>query len=33
MPEDKASRLRALMEREFPEAAVSGYEPLIAGAA
>jgi predicted nucleic acid-binding protein len=27
---DKAARLRAIMEREFPEAEVKGYEPLIA---
>jgi len=30
MTEEKASRLRAVMEREFPEAEVRGYEPLIA---
>jgi len=29
MPQ-KASRLRAIMEREFPEAMVSGYERLVA---
>jgi hypothetical protein len=26
---EKAARLRAVMEREFPEALVTGYEPLI----
>src|SRR5688572_28511863 len=30
MPEAKANRLRAIMEREFPEAEVTGYEHLIA---
>lgn len=30
MPYDKAVRLRAIMEREFPEAEVTGYESLIA---
>ena len=30
MPEEKANRLRAIMAREFPEAEVTGYEPLIA---
>jgi predicted nucleic acid-binding protein len=30
MPEDKATRLRAIMTREFPEAEVTGYEHLIA---
>lgn len=30
MPEEKARRLRAIMEREFPEAAVTGYEHLVA---
>ncbi len=29
MPEDRAIRLRAIMEREFPEAQVVGYEHLI----
>jgi predicted nucleic acid-binding protein len=29
MPVEKASRLQAIMEREFPEAAVTGYEQLI----
>ena len=29
MPEDRVSRLRAIMEREFPEAKVTGYEHLI----
>lgn len=29
MPEDRASRLRSIMEREFPEAEVAGYEHLI----
>ncbi|MGH7272451.1 MAG: PIN domain-containing protein, partial [Polyangiaceae bacterium] len=29
MPEDRANRLRAIMEREFPEADVVGYEHLI----
>ncbi|MBI2376075.1 MAG: PIN domain-containing protein [Deltaproteobacteria bacterium] len=26
---DKAARLRAVMDREFPEAHVTGYEPLV----
>ncbi len=30
MSEEKARRLRAIMEREFPEAEVTGYEHLIA---
>lgn len=30
MSADKAARLRAMMERYFPEAAVTGYQPLIA---
>jgi len=30
VPADKAARLRATMERFFPEAMVTGYEPLIA---
>lgn len=30
MAEDKASRLRAIMTREFPEAEVTGHEHLIA---
>jgi len=30
MPVEKARRLRAIMEREFPEAEVTGYEHLIA---
>jgi len=30
MPAEKARRLRAIMEREFPEAEVTGYEHLIA---
>ena len=30
MPQEKAQRLRAIMEREFPEADVTGYEHLIA---
>jgi hypothetical protein len=30
MSEEKAQRLRAIMEREFPEAAVIGYEHLVA---
>jgi predicted nucleic acid-binding protein len=30
MPEEKARRLRAIMEREFPEAAVTGDEHLVA---
>jgi len=29
MPADKASRLRSVMARAFPEAEVTGYEPLI----
>ena len=29
MPEDRAIRLRAIMEREFPEAQVVGYEHLV----
>jgi predicted nucleic acid-binding protein len=29
MAEDKAQRLRAIMEREFPEAQVTGYEHLV----
>jgi hypothetical protein len=29
MPYDKAARLRAIMEREFPEAKVTGYESFI----
>jgi hypothetical protein len=29
MPADKAARLRTTMERFFPEAMVTGYEPLI----
>jgi hypothetical protein len=29
VPTDKAARLRATMERFFPEAMVTGYEPLI----
>lgn len=29
MPEDRVNRLRAIMEREFPEAEVTGYEHLI----
>ena len=29
MPEDRAMRLRAVMEREFPEAEVSNFEPLV----
>lgn len=29
MSGDKASRLRAVMEREFPEAEISGFEPLV----
>lgn len=31
VPADKAARLRAAMVRHFPEAEVTGYEPLIAG--
>ena len=30
MSADKAARLRETMERAFPEAGVSGYEPLVA---
>ena len=30
MPEEKVQRLRAIMEREFPEANVVGYEHIIA---
>jgi predicted nucleic acid-binding protein len=30
MPEEKAQRLRSIMEREFPEAQVTGYEHLVA---
>jgi predicted nucleic acid-binding protein len=30
MPEERAVRLRAIMERAFPEAAVTGYEHLVA---
>lgn len=30
MPQDKATKLRSIMEREFPEADVTGYEHLIA---
>lgn len=30
MPADKAARLRSTMERYFPEAMVTGFEPLIA---
>jgi predicted nucleic acid-binding protein len=30
MSADKAQRLRAIMEREFPDAEVKGYEPLVA---
>jgi hypothetical protein len=30
MSEEKARKLRAIMEREFPEAEVTGYEHLIA---
>lgn len=30
MSESKAARLRFVMEREFPEAEVKGFEPLIA---
>ncbi len=30
MPAEKAARLRAQMEKFFPEAMVTGYEPLIA---
>ena len=31
MPADKAARLRGVMVQYFPEADVTGYEPLIAG--
>ncbi|GEM_PF-57395 len=31
MPADKAARLRATMEKYFPEAEVTGYEPIIVG--
>jgi predicted nucleic acid-binding protein len=31
MSEARAQKLRAIMEREFPEADVKGYEPLVAG--
>jgi len=31
MPADKAARLRATMETYFPEAEVTGYEPIIVG--
>lgn len=31
MTTDKAARLRALMEKHFPEALVTGYEPLASG--
>src|SRR3954447_8506311 len=31
MATDKAARLRATMERYFPDAEVTGYEPLVAG--
>lgn len=30
LPEEKAQRLRAIMEREFPEAEVTGYEHITA---
>jgi len=30
MVEEKSNRLRQVMQREFPEAAVTGHEPLIA---
>jgi hypothetical protein len=30
MPADKAARLRGQMEEFFPEAMVTGYEPLVA---
>jgi hypothetical protein len=30
MPADKAARLRVTMEKFFPEAMVTGYEPLVA---
>lgn len=30
MPADKAARLRTTMEKYFPEALVTGYEPLVA---
>lgn len=29
MPEDRVDRLRAIMDREFPEAEATGYEDLI----
>jgi len=29
MPEERVKRLRAIMEREFPEAEVTGYEHLV----
>jgi len=29
MPQERANRLRAIIEREFPEAEVTGYEHLI----
>jgi hypothetical protein len=29
MPEERAKRLRAIMQREFPEAEVTGYEHLV----
>ncbi|MBX3203770.1 MAG: hypothetical protein KF764_01815 [Labilithrix sp.] len=29
MPEERANWLRAVMEREFPEAEVTGFEQLI----
>jgi predicted nucleic acid-binding protein len=29
MPQEKAQRLRAILEREFPEAEVTGYEHII----
>jgi hypothetical protein len=29
MPSDKAARLRSIMEKYFPEALVTGYEPLV----
>jgi predicted nucleic acid-binding protein len=31
MTADKGARLRAAMEQSFPEALVTGYEPLVAG--
>jgi predicted nucleic acid-binding protein len=30
MPADKAARLRATMEKYFPDAEVTGYQPLVA---